>query len=200
MVDTQVRKVALITGASRGIGRETARQLAQLGIHVIVCTRSQTAVDEVVAELRNDGHRADGIVLDVAVAHDRLAAAAAIHKQHGKLDILVNNAGTWLESEDASHPVAANVSTLDEPTLRSIFEVNFFGTVALTQTLLPLILESPAGRIVNVSSILGSHDNALGLRVRRRSQQTVRIRRVEDRTQRIYGSSCPRAARDRRQG
>jgi NAD(P)-dependent dehydrogenase (short-subunit alcohol dehydrogenase family) len=89
-------------------------------------------------------------------SRDRDAAVAFIENRYSKLDILVNNAGVWLESEDASHPVTNNTSRLSQDVLRAIFDVNFFGTVALTQALLPLIGRSPAGRIVNLSSVLGS--------------------------------------------
>jgi len=151
-----VGRVALVTGGSRGIGRETALQLGQCGIHVIVGARDLAKANAVAAEVRARGCSAEGVALDVTAARDRRAAAALIEERHGKLDILINNAGIWLESEDASHPVANNTARLAEDVLRATFDVNFFGTVALTQTLLPLIRRSPAGRIVNVSSILGS--------------------------------------------
>jgi NAD(P)-dependent dehydrogenase (short-subunit alcohol dehydrogenase family) len=149
-------KVALVTGGNRGIGRETAGQLAQLGVHVIIGARDLEKANTVAASLRSEGYAAEGVALDLLAAESRHAAAAMIEARHGKLDILINNAGAWLESEDASHPVANNTSTISEDTLRATFDVNFFGTVALTQTLLPLIRRSAAGRIVNVSSVLGS--------------------------------------------
>lgn len=160
MVDSNAlqsgRKVALVTGGNRGIGRETAWQLAQLGVHVIIGARDPATASSVATHFRSRGYPAEGIALDVSAGDSRHAAAAMIEARHGKLDILVNNAGTWLESEDASHPVANNTSTISESVLRAIFDVNFFGTVALTQALLPLIRRSTAGRIVNVSSVLGS--------------------------------------------
>ncbi|PLZ00722.1 short-chain dehydrogenase [Burkholderia sp. WAC0059] len=149
-------KVALVTGGNRGIGRETVWQLARLGVHVIIGARDLAKANSVAADVQSQGYSAEGVALDVSAGDSRHTAASMIEARHGKLDILINNAGTWLESEDASHPVANNTSTLAEDVLRSIFDVNFFGTVALTQTLLPLIRKSAAGRIVNVSSVLGS--------------------------------------------
>jgi NAD(P)-dependent dehydrogenase (short-subunit alcohol dehydrogenase family) len=150
------RKVALVTGANRGIGRETARQLGQRGVHVIIGARDPAKANPVVGELQSQGFSAEGIALDVSAGKDRLAAAAMIGERHGKLDILVNNAAVWLESADASHPVPNDTSTIAEDALRAMFDVNFFGAIVLTQALLPLIRRSPAGRIVNVSSNLGS--------------------------------------------
>lgn len=149
-------KIALVTGGNRGIGRETAWQLAQLGVHVIIGARDLAKATSVATSLQSLGGSAEGVALDVSAEDSRNAAAAMIEARHGKLDILINNAGTWLESEDASHHVANNTSTVSEDVLRAIFDVNFFGAVALTQTLLPLLGRSVAGRIVNVSSILGS--------------------------------------------
>jgi len=160
MVDTSAsspeRKVALVTGGNRGIGRETALQLGQLGVHVIVGARDLAKVHPVVVDLQGRGYSAEAVVIDLSAEGDRHAAAALIEERHSRLDILVNNAGIWLESDDASHPVANDTSVIPEDVLRAIFDVNFFGTVALTQALLPLIRRSAAGRIVNVSSILGS--------------------------------------------
>lgn len=149
-------EVAFVTGANRGIGGETARQLGLLGIHVIVGARDLAKAEGVVLGLHAEGCSAEAIAVDICAEEDRRAAALLIEQRHGKLDILINNAGVWLESEDASHPGVNNSSTITQDVLRAIFDVNFFGAVALTQALIPLIRRSPAGRIVNVSSNLGS--------------------------------------------
>jgi NAD(P)-dependent dehydrogenase (short-subunit alcohol dehydrogenase family) len=160
MVDTSAssseRKVALVTGGNRGIGRETALQLGALGVHVIVGARDLVKAHQVVVDLQNRGYPAEVVAIDLSAEEGRRGAVALIEESHGKLDILVNNAAIWLESENASHPVANDTSVIPEDVLRAIFDVNFFGTVALTQAVLPLIRRSPAGRIVNVSSNLGS--------------------------------------------
>jgi NAD(P)-dependent dehydrogenase (short-subunit alcohol dehydrogenase family) len=108
--------------------------------------------------LKKEGFQAEVIRLDVADLSTHADASDYIEKYHGKLDILLNNAGIWKESATSSSNVAGSnrTSTLPMEILRETFETNFFGTVALTQRLLPLIRKAPAGRIVNVSSIMGS--------------------------------------------
>jgi NAD(P)-dependent dehydrogenase (short-subunit alcohol dehydrogenase family) len=144
-------KVALITGANKGIGLETARQLGKLGVTILVGARDLAKGEEAVEVLRGIGVDASAIKLDVLIADDYTAAAERIEKEFGRLDILINNAGVLLDSR------GPNVtSTTSAKLLRDTFETNFFAVVALTQTLLPLLRKSDAGRIVNLSSILGS--------------------------------------------
>ena len=144
-------KIALVTGANKGLGLETARQLGQLGMTVLLGARDLTKGEHAAAELRGEGIDAHAIKLDVADCADHAAAAKAIESQHGRLDVLVNNAGILLEDK------GGNVtSALAMRILRDTMETNFFAVVALTQTLLPLLRKSEAGRIVNLSSDLGS--------------------------------------------
>ena len=147
----QDKKVALITGASRGIGFETAKQLGEKGITVVVGARKLEAAEETAAKLNAQGIDAYGIQLEVTSAADRNAAARFIEERFGKLDILINNAGVG--SSTVFTPVTSQVT--DEE-LERIFATNLFAVVSLTRELLPLIKKSPAGRIVNLSSILGS--------------------------------------------
>jgi NAD(P)-dependent dehydrogenase (short-subunit alcohol dehydrogenase family) len=149
-------KVAFITGGARGIGLETARNLGKLGVTVVLGVRDEKRGLKAVAELREQGIEAESIRCDVNDAKDRLAAYEFFHRRYGKLDILVNNAGVWLETPNASEDLPNRTSTVSAEVLRDTFEANFFAPVLLTQLLLPLIRKSPAGRIVNVSSILGS--------------------------------------------
>ena len=144
-------KVALITGANRGIGLETARQLGKLGVTVLVGARELTKGEAAVAELKKDGVDARAVKLDVVDRADHAAVAKLIEKQFGRLDILVNNAAVNL---DKGH--GHETSTVPRVALKETFETNFFAVVELTQTLLPLIRMSDAGRIVNVSSSQGS--------------------------------------------
>lgn len=147
----QDKKVALITGASRGIGFETAKQLGEMGITVVVGARKLEAAEETAAKLNAQGIDAYGIQLEVTSAADRNAAARFIEERFGKLDILINNAGVG--SSTGFTPVTSQVT--DEE-LERIFATNLFAVVSLTRELLPLLKKSPAGRIVNLSSILGS--------------------------------------------
>jgi NAD(P)-dependent dehydrogenase (short-subunit alcohol dehydrogenase family) len=146
----EVSKVALITGANRGIGLETAKQLGAEGVTIIVGARKASVAEETAAALRLSGVDAYGIQLDVTSAADRAAAAKYIDEKFGRLDILINNAGI---AEGGLANVTSQVTDAD---LLTVFNTNLFSVVALTRELLPLIRKSPAGRIVNLSSILGS--------------------------------------------
>ena len=148
----QDKKVALITGANRGIGLETAKQLGELGITVVVGARKLSAAEETAAALKSAGIDAYAVQLDVVNDADRKAAAAFIAEKFGKLDILINNAGVG--SVDGFVSV---VSQTKDEELQRIFATNLFAVVATTRELLPLIRKSEAGRIVNLSSILGSN-------------------------------------------
>jgi NAD(P)-dependent dehydrogenase (short-subunit alcohol dehydrogenase family) len=144
-------KVALITGANKGIGLETARQLGKLGVIILVGARDLSKGEQAAEVLRGVGVDARAIKLDVVNEADRAAAAKHIQKDFGKLDILINNAGVMLDARTGNE-----TSTTSAKILRDTFETNFFAVVALTQTLLPLIRKSEAGRIVNLSSVLAS--------------------------------------------
>jgi len=149
-------KVALVTGAARGLGVEISRDLAALGAHVIVGARDRQKAEEVVAGLRERGHEASALKLDVTREEDRFAAYAAIEAAHGKLDILVNNAAVLLDSPDGGTPAPRQPSEALPSVLRETFEVNFFAPIFLTQLLLSLLKRSDMPRVVNVSSIRGS--------------------------------------------
>ncbi len=150
----QNKKIALITGANRGIGFETARQLGQQGIKVLVGARTAENGREAEAKLKAEGFDAEFVLLDVDDAHTHASAAAYVEANYGKLDILINNAGILIdESENGAH-VQASKTTPD--VFRKTFDTNFFNTIAVTQEFVPLIKKSDAGRIVFLSSGLGS--------------------------------------------
>jgi NAD(P)-dependent dehydrogenase (short-subunit alcohol dehydrogenase family) len=146
------KKVALITGANRGIGFETAKQLGEKGVTVIVTARKLETAKETANKLIALGIDADGIKLEVNNDAERKAAAAYISDKYGKLDILINNAGV-APKQGLFTPTILN-TTPEE--FDYIFQTNFFSVVYLTNELLPLLKKSDAGRIVNLSSILGS--------------------------------------------
>jgi NAD(P)-dependent dehydrogenase (short-subunit alcohol dehydrogenase family) len=151
-MSTDSEKIALITGANKGIGFETARQIGKAGVKVIIGARDQVKADAAAAKLKSEGIDAVPLKLDVTSSSDIQAAAAFIRTNYGHLDILVNNAGINSEGGFSLN----NAATVTQAELRKTFDTNFFAVVELTQTLLPLIRKSQAGRIVNLTSILGS--------------------------------------------
>lgn len=149
---SEQKKVALITGANKGIGLETARQLGKLGVTVLVGARDVAKGEAAVAELKKDGVDAKAIKLDVNDAADYAAVAKEVEESYGVLDILVNNAGVMLDARTGNE-----TSTTSDKVLRDTFDTNFFAVIGLTQALLPLLRKSAGGRIVNLSSVLGSN-------------------------------------------
>jgi NAD(P)-dependent dehydrogenase (short-subunit alcohol dehydrogenase family) len=146
------QKVALITGANKGIGFETARQLGGQGIKVLIGARSEERGKEAESKLKNEGIDAEYIHLDLGDAATHDSAAKYIGEEFGKLDILVNNAGIWLEG-----PEIKPASEVSVDTFHKTFDTNFFDQITVTQKFLPLIKNSDAGRIVYLSSALGSN-------------------------------------------
>ena len=143
------KRIALVTGANKGIGLEIARQLAEAGVTVIIGSRDAGRGQAAVAELAGQGLEATSVQLDVTDETSIAAAATTIGARDGRLDILVNNAGIF-DFADAA-PGSASI-----PAVRKVLETNFIGALAVTQGMLPLLRKSAAGRIVNLSSSLGS--------------------------------------------
>jgi NAD(P)-dependent dehydrogenase (short-subunit alcohol dehydrogenase family) len=142
-------KVALITGANKGIGFEVARQLAKCGCTVLLGARSSDLGERAAAQLRSEDLDVRFVELDLARQETIAAASRRIETDFGKLDILVNNAG--IADQADGPPSTANVDAV-ERTLKT----NFLGALSVTQVMLPLVRKSSQGRIVNVSSGLGS--------------------------------------------
>jgi NAD(P)-dependent dehydrogenase (short-subunit alcohol dehydrogenase family) len=145
-------KVAFITGGNKGLGLETARQLGKLGIKVVIGARDLAKGKAAVELLKKDGVQAEAIKFDVLNSADYKETYKYFDQQYGKLDILINNAGISKEDFMGGN----KTSTTSAELLHETFDTNFFGVIQITQTLLPLIKKAPAGRIVNLSSILGS--------------------------------------------
>jgi NAD(P)-dependent dehydrogenase (short-subunit alcohol dehydrogenase family) len=144
------KTIALITGANKGIGFETARQLGQQGMTVLVGARDARKGEEAAEKLRQEKIDAHPLTIDVSQADSIKAAAQQVERDYGRLDVLINNAGLMLDEKEKK------VSEQSLETWRETFETNVFGLIATTQAFLPLLRKSEAGRIVNLSSILGS--------------------------------------------
>ncbi|MBC7658588.1 MAG: SDR family oxidoreductase [Chitinophagaceae bacterium] len=141
-------RIALVTGANKGIGKEIAQQLAQKGLTVFIGCRDQKRGEAAALELRLQGGDVRVIALDVTDAQSIETAARRLQEECGHLDVLINNAGISVEH---APPSAANAAKM-----RETFDTNFFGAVATTQAMLPLLRLSAHKVIVNVSSELGS--------------------------------------------
>ncbi|SEG17022.1 NAD(P)-dependent dehydrogenase, short-chain alcohol dehydrogenase family [Thermomonospora echinospora] len=140
--------IALITGANKGIGLQTARRLGADGITVLVGARNAERGEEAAGRLRQEGADARFVEIDVADEASVAKAAGWIESEFGRLDVLVNNAGIMIDD--------AAPSETSLQVLRTTFETNVFGMVAVTNAMLPLLRRSAAPRIVNLSSDLGS--------------------------------------------
>ena len=141
-------RVALITGANKGIGLEIARQLATAGATALIGARDSAGGEKAVEDLAADNLDARFIRIDVTEQSSIDQGAARIERDFGKLDILINNAGIGIDN--------APPSQLEMDVLRRTYETNFFGVFAVTKAMLPLLRKSDSARIVNISSGLGS--------------------------------------------
>jgi NAD(P)-dependent dehydrogenase (short-subunit alcohol dehydrogenase family) len=150
---TAQRKVALVTGANKGIGRGVAARLAELGMTVLVGARDPGRGEEAAAELRAAGGDVHAVTLDVTDQAGVREVAKLVEERFGRLDVLVNNAGITgsgqVSPQDAHDQVP---STVELELVREVFETNVFGVIAVTNAVLPLLRRSPAPRVVNVSS------------------------------------------------
>jgi NAD(P)-dependent dehydrogenase (short-subunit alcohol dehydrogenase family) len=139
------KQVAFITGANKGIGLEVARQLGAKGYLVVIGSRDAERGVKAAETLSKEGLDVRSIKVDVESESDIAALPKYFEESFGRLDVLINNAGVMLDSQD-----------LTPENFRKTYEVNVIAPVFIIQALLPLLKQSPAGRIVNQSSILGS--------------------------------------------
>jgi NAD(P)-dependent dehydrogenase (short-subunit alcohol dehydrogenase family) len=138
-------RIALVTGANKGIGKEIARQLGEAGMTVLVAARDADRGAAAVEELAAGGIDARPVVLDVIDEESVAAAAKQVERDHGRLDVLVNNAGILLDRDETS----------TEDFLLT-YQTNVVGVVNVTRAMIPLLRKGSDPRIVNMSSELGS--------------------------------------------
>lgn len=154
--DTVQKRIAIVTGGNRGIGLEICRQLAARGdIRVLLTARNATAGKQSAAQLHNQGGDVLFHALDVTEQNSIRRLVKFVADHHGRADILVNNAGIYLDS-------GLTLDQIDVGLVRQTFETNFFGPLRLSQGLLPLMKRHNYGRIVNLSSGMGSLTNMGG--------------------------------------
>ncbi len=145
-------KVAIITGASRGIGRETAKTLAGYGAKVVVnYFGSREKAEEVVAEITAAGGTAISYKADVSNAEETKALFEEVMKQYGRIDILVNNAGITRDNL---------VMKMSEEEFTSVIDTNLLGVFHCIKQVSRIMLKQKSGRIINLSSVVGVIGNA----------------------------------------
>ena len=146
-------RIAVVTGANRGIGFETCRQLARRGMKVILAARDEARGRAAADALRREGLDVGFGRLDVADPESVAAFAGFMQKEHGRVDVLMNNAGIMLEKHDSGFPTVFKARI---ETLRETMETNVYGALRVVQALRPLLPDRGDGaRIINVSSGMG---------------------------------------------
>ncbi len=146
------RKTVLITGANRGIGLETARQLARRGFHVVIAARDEAGGRRTADELQAGGGQATFLRLDVSRSDSIRSAAQELAGRSERLDVLINNAGIYPDK-------GVTVLTLSRDQVDQTLQTNTFGPLEVTQAFLPLLRRAPAARVINVSSGYGQLDS-----------------------------------------
>jgi NAD(P)-dependent dehydrogenase (short-subunit alcohol dehydrogenase family) len=146
-----MQRIALITGANRGIGFETAKQLARRGFHVVIAARDETSGRKSAKAVDANGDKATFLSLDVSRSDSIQNAASEYAKVSDRLDVLINNAGIYPDE-------GVNILSVPRELMEKTFETNTFGALEVTQHFLPYLRKSPAARVINVSSGYGQLD------------------------------------------
>jgi NAD(P)-dependent dehydrogenase (short-subunit alcohol dehydrogenase family) len=144
--DTLHDRVAIVTGASQGIGRAIAVELARVGAHVAMCSRRKDALEPVAAIVRAEGRRALAIACDVGDARQIDAVVAQTLSEFGRIDILVNNAG---------YRIRASLEDLPRSEWDAMITTNLTGVFLFSQAVGRVMIRQRAGKIVNVTSVAG---------------------------------------------
>jgi NAD(P)-dependent dehydrogenase (short-subunit alcohol dehydrogenase family) len=146
-------KVAIITGASKGIGESMARGLAEFGAKVVISSRDQDVVNEVASDLRNDGLEAIGIACHVGDEAQRKALVEKTLEAWGRVDILINNAGT--------NPYFGPIEKMTPEVYQKTMDINLNAALSLSNLVLPSMKANGGGSIIHISSIEGLHATAM---------------------------------------
>lgn len=154
-MDNLDSRIALITGANRGIGLETAKQLGQCGIDVVITSRDMDKGQHAITQLAAEGVTAHVLQLDVTDADSVMTLKQNVLNEFGRIDILINNAGIFTDARMSALDVEVKV-------LRSVMETNIYGAYRLCQAFIPIMCEQGYGRVVNVSSGMGQLSDMSG--------------------------------------
>lgn len=149
---TSTKKIAVVTGANRGLGLEACRQLARLGLQVVLTSRDSSKGQAAASQLKSEGLEVTYHPLDVTSWESIDPLQQFLRQEFGGVDVLVNNAGIFPDSQD---PEESSVFNAKVNTLRSAMDANVYGALRLCQSLIPLMKERNYGRVVNVSSGMG---------------------------------------------
>jgi NAD(P)-dependent dehydrogenase (short-subunit alcohol dehydrogenase family) len=149
------QKLAVVTGAARGLGLSVARDLAAAGCRVLMVGRNTEAIEDAARQLRESGHDVFPHTADVTDAGAVAALAARLRREFGRADILVNNAGVFPERRNFAQPQAGSVLVVDAEMVAATYACNALAPLRLIQAIVPLMRENGYGRIVNVSSGMG---------------------------------------------
>lgn len=151
------QRVAIVTGANRGLGFATSRALAQQGYHVVLTARSQEKAETAAASLAEEGLTVEPMTLDIGSDESVAAFFSVFQEKHKRLDVLVNNAGKIFESgEGEEDHTARPLAEIPSSILAQAFNNNTLGAYRMMQHALPRMNQGGYGRIVNVSSGMGS--------------------------------------------
>lgn len=152
------KRVAIVTGASRGLGLGCAQALAERGYSVVMCARNANQLRQAAGVLIANGFNAANIVCDVGNETDRQQLAEFVESRYQRCDVLINNAGVFLEPHNFANQRPAPALSSTTTTLQQTIAINSLGPWHLIQLLLPLMQRHDYGRIVNVSSGMGALD------------------------------------------
>ena len=139
-------KVALVTGGSRGLGKQAAMSLAKEGVHVVICARTESTLNETVEDIRKMGGHISGFVADISQTDERQKLYESVIEENGNIDILVNNAGGSVRGDI--------VSTTDQQ-WKDLLDLNLISAIEMSRLVIPEMKEKEWGRIINVASIWG---------------------------------------------
>lgn len=155
-------KIVLVTGANRGLGFETSRQLAKNGHKVYMGCRNEEAGTNAAESLKSEGLNVEFVKLDVTKTADIRNFLNTLKSANERVDILINNAGVFLESDGPEDRSSSSALKVDPVIILKTIEANTMGPLKLVQSIAPMMIEKKEGRIINISSGMGQLSEMTG--------------------------------------